>query len=409
MRRISLTAVALLAATALAAGPVTAQAPGSAGDGGTYRRGLDLVAAGKADEGINLLAAAASKASGPEADAADTALGSAYLMAGKVREARARLKGPIDRSAYVPALVEMARTYLYAPPFEPKTALGYLKTAIGREPKNVEVLLELARAHVNDENQDQAVAIYKLLIEEVAPKDVRGYFGLGDVYVARKRFDKAKPLFRQALQLAPQDPEAYFRMANMVMSDEGDSNHLAKAIGWYERAVEIGRDNPRYHGALIYAYYRNGNNLAAAPVLTRLEEFAPQSSVTHWARGVFSEYQGQMSRALELYKAAVALDTQNVYANYSLGVFLSGKRNADFILIGADRDWKYLPHRDIDRSITHLKAALALEPAFPFAGRARGLIDDLQSTATEQPVDSSEMEQMRQRLDDYYRTKASMF
>ncbi|MBI3892054.1 MAG: tetratricopeptide repeat protein [Candidatus Wallbacteria bacterium] len=409
MRRFKYAVLAAVGAMALGVPPAAGQAADPLAGADRYRRGLELVGAGKSDEGLKQLQEAASKASGADLDAADTALGGAYLIAGKVREARARLKGPIDRSAYVPALVEMARTYLYAPPFEPKKALGYLKTAIGRDSKNVDVLLETARAYMNDENEEQAIAIYQKLIDDIAPKDVRGYFGLGDVFVQKKRFDKAKPLFRQALTLAPQDPEVYFRMGNMVMSEETEPNHFAKAIGWFERSIEIGRENPRYYGALIYAYYRAGNNLAAAPVLERLASFAPNSAVAHWAKGVFSEYQGQMTRAQEFYKNAVALDAQNVYANYSLGVFLSGRRNADFLLMGADRDWKYLPFRDIDKAITHLKTALALEPAFPFAGRARSLIEDLQSTAVERPADTTEMEQMRQRLDDYYRTKASMF
>jgi tetratricopeptide (TPR) repeat protein len=367
-------------------------------------KALQQAQAGQPETAIKQLGALVSKTTGPDKDAAETALGSVYRMTGKVKEARASLKKAIDRSAYVPALLE-----LYHPPFEPKTAITRLRTALDHDVKNVEVRLELAQAYVNDAQLAPAIAAYNELTEKIAPQDLRAYFGLARVYILQNRVDKAKPVLEKTMQMAPQDPEPYYEMGNMVNASTKEPQYKEKAVSWWERAAELGKTNPKYVSRLIYGYFRTGQNLAAGPMIDKLDQMAPSSSEANWARGVNAEFNVELQKAAQHYKLAAALNSQNADAQYTLGVFLAGHVNQDFILAGQMRDWKYLPFRDPDRATIHLKTALAINPAYPFAARARALLEEMDSLSVEAPVRTPEMEEMLKRLDDFYRRKARQF
>ncbi len=407
MGRRTLFLVAILALTATVPWAL-AQAGGSPAST-EITKALQQAQAGQPETAIKSLGQLVLKSSGPDKDAAETALGSVYRMAGKVREARASLKKAIDRSAYVPALLELARTYLYSPPFEPKTAITHLRNALDHDAKNVEVRLELAQAYVNDEQLAPAIAAYNELMNKLAPQDLRAYFGLAKVYMLQNRVDKAKPVLEKTLQMAPQEPEPYYEMGNMVMANTKEPQFKEKAVSWWERAAELAKTNPKYVTRLIYGYFRTGQNMAAGPLIDKLDQMAPNSSETNWARGIYQEFNVDLQKAAQHYKLAAALNSQNADAQYTLGVFLAGHVNQDFILAGQMRDWKYLPFRDPDRATIHLKTALAISPSYPFAARAKALIDEMESLSTEAPVRTPEMEEMLKRLDDYYRKKARQF
>ncbi|MBI4870064.1 MAG: tetratricopeptide repeat protein [Candidatus Riflebacteria bacterium] len=396
----ALVAVALSATLAMAQGTGISE---------QVAKALNVAQSGQPDDAIRTLSGLVSKSSGADKDLAETALGSVYRISGRIRDARAKLKGPIDRSAYVPALVELARTYLYSPPFEPKTAIIHLRNALDHNAKDVEALLELAQAYVNDVQHKPAEHTYRSLMTSVAPSDLRAYFGLARLYVAQKRIDKAKPILEETLKMAPRDPQPYFEMGNMVMQNTAEPEFKLKAVSWYERAAELAPSDPKYLGALIYGYFRTGQNLAAGPVISRLEQLAPNSSATHWAKGVDAEFNVDLNRAAQHYKMGAALDAQDANAQYALGVFLCGHLNADFILAGQERDWKYLPFRDADKAVMHLKTALQLNAAFPFAARARALIDEMESLSTDTAVETPETQEMIKRLDQYYQKRARQF
>jgi tetratricopeptide (TPR) repeat protein len=99
-------------------------------------------------------------------------------------------------------------------------AIGHFKEAVALDASLKNAKLYLATAYAqqyipgvdspeNLQNANAAIEQYKAVLEQ-DPKNVNSIKGIAYLYLQMKKFEDAKNYYRQAIQLDPNDPEAYY-------------------------------------------------------------------------------------------------------------------------------------------------------------------------------------------------------
>src|SRR5579864_360628 len=100
------------------------------------------------------------------------------------------------------------------------TAIEDFKRAVGYDPTLLNAKLYLATAYAqqyipgvdspdNLQNANAAIDQYKAVLQQ-DPKNVNSIKGIAYLYLQMKKFEDAKSYYRKAIELDPNDPEAYY-------------------------------------------------------------------------------------------------------------------------------------------------------------------------------------------------------
>ncbi len=171
---------------------------------------------------------------------------------------------------------------------DPKTAVGLIKKAIGKNPG-------IAAFHVNLGNflgqigsLDEAAAAQRRALA-IEPDNIQAHNNLGIVLRRQGKLDEAADCYRRALMVEPDDAELHFNLGNVHRAQESGS----EAIGCYRRAVEL---RPGYGDAW--------NNMGLT-----------QQTLGHW------------DDAVDSYHQALAVKPEHVDALNNLGTALQAMGN----------------------------------------------------------------------------------
>jgi tetratricopeptide (TPR) repeat protein len=99
-------------------------------------------------------------------------------------------------------------------------AIEHFKTAVSLDPSLQNAKIYLATAYLaqyipgvdspeNLQNANAAIEQYKAVLDQ-DPKNVNSIKGIAYLYLQMKKFDDAKNYYRKAIDLDPNDPEAYY-------------------------------------------------------------------------------------------------------------------------------------------------------------------------------------------------------
>ena len=99
-------------------------------------------------------------------------------------------------------------------------AIGHFQQSVSLDPSLINARLYLATAYAQqyipgadtpDNNQlgQQAIDVYKQVLEK-DPKNINAIKGIAYLYLNMKKFEDAKTYYRKAIELDPNDPEAYY-------------------------------------------------------------------------------------------------------------------------------------------------------------------------------------------------------
>jgi Tfp pilus assembly protein PilF len=142
-----------------------------------------------------------------------------------------------------------------------------LKNASRLEPGNVEIYKGLGLVYLRQKKFKEAEEAYKLAIN-LAPQDAEACFYLANIYDAQGRRPKAEEELKKSLELRPEYPEALNYLGYMY-AEEG--RNLPEAEGLIRRALEMDADNGAYIDSLGWLYFKQGK---IAEALIELEKAA---------------------------------------------------------------------------------------------------------------------------------------
>ena len=113
----------------------------------------------------------------------------------------------------------------------PETLIQSLRDAVGKSPENVDLRLHLASLLMSNEQFDEAIAEYRLVLDS-RPADTSVKYSLADAYYRAGKFDVALMILDELVSLPDPSPKAYLLAARCYyltgqMGKAGDAYHHA--------------------------------------------------------------------------------------------------------------------------------------------------------------------------------------
>lgn len=208
--------------------------------------------------------------------------------------------------------VALAVTYLKANNV-PK-AFDELKIASKIDPEAAEPHAILALLYFSQNKTALAQAEYELALRSASllePKNIDIYKSLGALYLQEKKFKEAQNTYRLVLDLAPQDSEAHFYLANTY----DELKNRSKAVEELKKALQFQPDYPEALNYLGYIYVEENIRLDEAQALIQKALlFEPDNGAYIDSLGWLYFKQGKLQEAIiSLEKAASLLQDPVIY------------------------------------------------------------------------------------------------
>lgn len=160
--------------------------------------------------------------------------------------------------------------------------------------------LEDGQRAVEDGEYQLALALFRDILSE-NPTVTGAYIGIGDVYLAQERFDRAEPAFRRAARLEPSNFSAQYGHGISLQMLE----RFVEATRAFLRALEINPFSPKANLNLAMCYLRLDQPGSARQYAEKAVELDPESGAAHVNLGAIYEQLGENNKAIDEYVTAL--------------------------------------------------------------------------------------------------------
>ena len=199
------------------------------------------------------------------------------------------------------------------------------------------------------------------------------HLGLGDVYFAQGKLDKALAEFRLALDFRPNSPYAHNDIG-FVLTKMG---RLDEAVDHFNAAIQILPILPTAHYNLGNALMKKGQTSDATREFERELALQPDYAPARCDLGTALLTQGQLNQAIAQYQKAIELRPDYAEAYYNLGNCYLQQGNPEGAIKQYEQALQLSPRLvqarnnlatilsqkgDIDRAISELEEAVRLQP-----------------------------------------------
>jgi tetratricopeptide (TPR) repeat protein len=171
------------------------------------------------------------------------------------------------------------------------------------------------------------------------PKDRRGSYALGDLYLNWKKYKEAQTVFKYLLDTDPKDARPHYGLG-MAHQGQGQFGEAAKH---YRRFIKLEPSDRRGLYALGDLYLAWGKHTDAEKVFRGILKTDPNDARSHYGLGLAYEGRKQLPKALEQYQRGVQLDSGNLDALVKCGNIHLALGDRDAALADYDRVVKLAP------------------------------------------------------------------
>lgn len=200
-------------------------------------------------------------------------------------------------------------------------------------------------------SQEAGMAAEPTLAQEMSAQPTDGQlFEEGRRLQARADFKGAESRYRQAIAVAPSNPQYTFYLGTVLHA----TSRYGEARSLFEEAIRLKPDYaaPRIAlGKLLYDV--DGNSAAASKLLREALELAPQAAEARYTLALIQLREGQSEEAIRLFSELVEADSSNAQARTQLGL-------------------AYLQQGDIETAQSELKRATSSQPYYSAAFHGLG-------------------------------------
>lgn len=164
-----------------------------------------------------------------------------------------------------------------------------------------------------------AMVAIALALSGCHKKSVDDYISAGDSAVQAQKLDEAEGDYKQAIDLAPNDPRPHAALGNLYLLQ----HKQAAAQAEFMRVLELDPKNAPAHMALGNLYNEQAQYPMAEAQYRAALAIDPSRSNYHAALGVVLEKQGRAADAQTELRTAIGFDPKNAQAHYQLGNLLA--------------------------------------------------------------------------------------
>ncbi len=144
-----------------------------------------------------------------------------------------------------------------------EAALKMFQAFLAKNEKFYKVNINIGNCHFKLKQYDEAIAAYQRVLDGLAAEGVelKGnataaqiYAGIGESYMVRNDFEKAKEYFTRAIEIDPSDRALPYNVAEILFN----AGNAEEAVQYYRQAIEISPDWAKAYRQMGYALLNLG-------------------------------------------------------------------------------------------------------------------------------------------------------
>jgi tetratricopeptide (TPR) repeat protein len=188
-------------------------------------------------------------------------------------------------------------------------AIGELKTALTRDPRDVQTLLQLAGAYEAAKRPADAEETYRQIIR-LRPSYFPAYMNLGIFYMAQGKWQQAEEPLTLVTKLAPDYADGYSALGSL----EYYLDHLDQAKTLFTRSIELKPTGPAYANRCGVEFDQRAMG-AAASDCRKAVELQPANPIASGNLADVLALNGQTAEAAASYAKAIELGNRQLAIN----------------------------------------------------------------------------------------------
>ena len=164
---------------------------------------------------------------------------------------------------------------------EYEKALAVFEEFVESQPELYEARVNIGNCYIRLRQYDKAMEEFQFVLEKLKQEkgDLEGnkmassiYASLGELYMDKNDFEKAKEYFEKSIHIDPSNHALSYNVAEILFS----SNEIDEAIHYYELTAKIKPDWPKSYLKLGYCYLNKGEMNTAIDYLYKFVELSPE-------------------------------------------------------------------------------------------------------------------------------------
>jgi tetratricopeptide (TPR) repeat protein len=187
---------------------------------------------------------------------------------------------------------------------EPTQAKEVFEKAIASNPDYLPPYYAIARLHMRDKNEMDAIKQFNLILKK-KPGQVVPHMILGTIYEMQKNLEMSEKHYREALKIKSDFVPAANNLAYMLA--EGDKN-IDEALEFARTAKAKASDDPNVADTLGWIYYKKGLYDSAVGEFRDSLKKLPDNALVNYHLGLALYRKGDTQKAKEVLEQALDLD-----------------------------------------------------------------------------------------------------
>ena len=206
-----------------------------------------------------------------------------------------------------------------------KNSIRDLEQIVAEDSANPVFRSALARAYKLSGALDRAIALYREAVA-IAPADPDGWYNLASALEENGRADEAKKVAIEAVRLDPARPDAH-NVLGVALIETGDP---AGADAEFRKAIALDPRNARAYNNLGNVLRITGRLADAEAAYRKALEITPNYADSLNGLGVVAVQNGRTAEAIDLFKKALAIapDFYEAQLNRAIALQVSGNVSA---------------------------------------------------------------------------------
>jgi tetratricopeptide (TPR) repeat protein len=181
-------------------------------------------------------------------------------------------------------------------------------------------------AYRERDDYDIAIECYNKAIQ-LDPNDIDAYMNLGEIYFAISEYNKAIGYFKKIIQINPKFIHAYCMLGEIYASRQ----NFDEAIRFFEKAIQMHPSRTELYTRLGNIYLRQRNYNKAIFNLEKLIHLLPMEIWFYWPLGECYKEKGDYEKGIEYLQKAIKYYSDDPRVRLSLGTIyttIGDKKNA---------------------------------------------------------------------------------